>query len=327
MSVGEKNRFRIPLHNGPVRSLCWNGDELLDMAAGGTRFLLDGSTVRAGMHWAYRFDRTLVSSDRESAVIYETLGTKGLAIRGKTLVREINRSFYCAQAYEFPVAVFSLPDGGTAIAHCPEEYNRLEIEKLESGEKLTTRRGESPDFFHSRLQVSKDGAYLLSAGWLWHPLDRVKLFSLFEALKRPEHLDNPVAIDLPDELFEVNAAAFQGNDALLLVGKRESDNPEASFVATYDIEHGKLDLRSTLETEPGTIMPVGRDHFVGFFEHPQLFEISSGHKISSWPDINSGKQKSSIVNSQELPPPMALDPEGKRFAVADPRGITVIQLG
>ena len=325
MNCREIARFRIPLTKGPVRSLCWQNEELVDWAGGGTRFRLDGSTVSAGIYWAYRFDNAIMSHDGAYSVIYERQGTKGLVLRGNKFLREINRSFYHAQAYEYPIAILNFPDGLVGLAHCPEEYNRLEIEEIESGKRLTLRPGESPDFFHSRLQISTDGAYLLSAGWIWHPLDLVHLFSIHDALEHADHLDKPIPMNLPDELFAVNAAAFQSNDTLLLAGNAEdSDSP--TYVAEYRLKEGAIARKSVLHSVPGTIMPVGRDHFIGFYEHPKLFDIASGNVTQSWPELNSGKQKSSIV-WQEVPPPLALDAANKRFAVADANGITVIQLG
>jgi hypothetical protein len=299
---------------------------LVDWAGGGTRFLFDGSTVRAGVFFAYRFDRAAVSCNGEYVVVYEALGTKGLIVRGNKEVREINRSYYHAHVYEYPIALLDLPDGRTAIAHCPEAYNRLEIEEIESGRRLTSRPGESPDFFHSRLQVSPDGAYLLSAGWVWHPVDVVEIFPVREALNAPELLDQPLGIELPEEMFEVKGAAFQGNDSVLLVGNGDLEN-SPYVIGRYSITQSKIDVKSALETAPGTIMPVGRDHFVGFYEHPKLFEISSGKVILSWPELETGKQNSSILHHLGKIPPIALDPQRNRFAVAGPKGISVIQLG
>lgn len=328
MSLGEKSRFQISLPGWPVRSLCWQKDELVDWAGGGARFSLDGSTVRSSIRWAYHFDRAIASSNGNYQVIYEALGTKGLVLKGNKLIREISRSFYHADVYEFPVAILNLANGVVGLAHCPEEYNRLEIEEIESGIKLTARPGESPDFFHSRLQTSTDGKYLLSAGWVWHPLDCVQLFSIPDALNHPGHLDGSLPVDLPQELCGVSACVFQGNNSLLLAGRDEFKDKAAYYVAQYDIKEARIKTKSELQTLPGTIMPVGDDHFVGFYECPKLFEISSGKIIQSWPELDSGKQTSSIIAGNQAPlPPLALDPERHRFAVANPKSITVVQLG
>lgn len=324
----ETRRVKIPLARGPVRSLCWQNDDLVDWAGGGALFRLDGSSFQAGISWSYRFDAAVTSEDGKYSVIYERLGTKGLVLRENQCLREINRSFYHADIYEYPITLLNLPSGGVGLAHCPESYTRIEIDEIESGKRLTQRQrpGKPTDFFHSRLQVSPDGAYLVSAGWVWHPLDYVNLFSIHDALKDPEHLDNPISINLPDELFEIKAATFHGNDALLLVGRAEDDEAP-TYVAEYRLKDGVLARVRALESIPGTIMSVGPDHFIGFYEHPKLFEISSGKVIQSWPELNSGKQISSIWHPQTAPPPLALDAAGKRFAVAEPGGITVIQLG
>ena len=309
-----------------MRSLCWNGDELVDFVGGGTRFRLDGSTTRAVINWAYRFDSAITSRDGRYQMIYEKLGTKALVLRENKFVREINRSFYHAHVYEYPIAILDLPNDAVGLAHCPEDYNRLEIEEIESGNKLTLRPGKSPDFFHSKLNVSPDESYLLSAGWIWHPIDFVHLFSVSEALEHSEHLDEPISLNLPDEFFEINAATFQDDNTLLLTGNKEVDDSSASFVALYKIKEKKIEHMCSLDSMAGTIMPVGRDHFIGFYEHPKLFEIPTGKVIQSWPELVSGKQNSSIIWHADLPPPVAMDARGKRFAVADAKDITVIQL-
>lgn len=329
MSFGEKERFFIPIKgHRPVRSLCWQGNELVDWVAGGTRFQLDGSITPARVIFAYSFDRAIATKDGTFAILYQVLGTKGLIISGAKVIREINRSFYHACTYEYPVTVFELPDGKPVLVHCPDDYNKIEIEELESGKRLTRREGEAQDFFHSRLQVSPDGKYLLSAGWIWHPLDRIQLFLLAEGLKTPAILDQYAELELPEEVFEVHAASFQGNDAVIVVGDSagESDKPGA-FLVRYDLTKKKTDLVTSLEEEPGAIMPLGNDYVIGFYEHPKLFELPSGKVVRRWPELKTGNQNSSIIHHVKKIPPFAFDADGKRFAVADENGITVILLG
>src|SRR5688572_1291806 len=100
MSLTEKGRRVIPLER-PVGSLCWDGDELVDWVGGGTRFYLTGGSKESRVFFGYRFDRAVLSPDRRFAVIYEACGTKGLVICGNEYTREINRSYYCANAYEY----------------------------------------------------------------------------------------------------------------------------------------------------------------------------------------------------------------------------------
>jgi hypothetical protein len=76
--------------------------------------------------------------------------------------------------------------GRALVAHCPASYRQLHIDDADSGERLTTTgRREAHDFFHSRLEVSPDGRYLLSAGWFWHPWEALMLFEVDEATHEP----------------------------------------------------------------------------------------------------------------------------------------------
>jgi len=60
VSIFVKERVEIPLQTG-VRSLCWDGDELVDWASGGTRFSLSGQQTDSNVYFAYRFDRAVLS--------------------------------------------------------------------------------------------------------------------------------------------------------------------------------------------------------------------------------------------------------------------------
>lgn len=173
-----------------VRSLVWDGDVLIDWVAGGARYGLDGEVAAADVCYAYPFDAAVALPSSGFAVIYTRLGTKGLVLQdGKTL-REINRSFYRADVYEYPIALFRLASGRAVMAHCPQDYCQLDIEDLATGELLTRSSARKPDdIFHSRLAASPDGRFLLSAGWLWHPVDCVGLYDIEQALADPTHLD------------------------------------------------------------------------------------------------------------------------------------------
>ena len=205
----------------PVESLCWSGDSLIDWVSGGIQYHLDGRIDDPCVRFAYRFDSAVMSPDGRYAVLYEALGTKGLLLREGKILRELNRSFYHANTYEYPIALYTFPSGRTLLAHCPDEYCQLEIEDAETGQRLTQRKSQSPDIFHSRLQFSRDGRYLLSAGWVWHPLDVVHVYDVTRALESPESLDELTPLELGDWGCELHSAAFGENDTLFL----NSDDP------------------------------------------------------------------------------------------------------
>ena len=237
---------RVIIPAGNVQSLCWQGDALVDWAGGAERYRLDGTSLGRSVSYSYRFDRAVTSPNGQYAVIYEVLGTKGLVLKDGRILREINRSFYHANVYEYPVVLFDLPDGRTVLAHCPDEYNTLEIEDAETGERLTERTDKSADFFHSRLSVSPGGQYLMSAGWIWHPFDYASLFDIAEALTRPESLDVSPDWRMVASGTEITNAAFAGFDTVLVT------SADAYYDADDEDEEGggKLILR------PGPAWPV-----------------------------------------------------------------------
>jgi hypothetical protein len=117
-------------------------------------------------------DAACATPDGRFAAVYERVGTKALLLRDGGILRELNRSYYQAKAYEYPICIWWNGDHRPLIAHCPEEYCRIDIEDAESGACLNTARTR-----------------LLSAGWVWHPLDSVMYFDIVEALHNSKHLD------------------------------------------------------------------------------------------------------------------------------------------
>ncbi|HTD85347.1 MAG TPA: hypothetical protein VK850_02125, partial [Candidatus Binatia bacterium] len=133
--------------------------------------------------------------------------------------------------------------------------------------------------------------------------------------------------ELPDPPFEINHATFRSDDVLLLVGDSADTTLPKAHLAGYSLGERKVLFSTPMEAIPGTIMPAGPEHVVGFYGHPKLFENCSGKVVHEWPELKSGQQNSSIMHHHDPIPPLALDPMKKRFAVADEKQITVIQLG
>lgn len=325
-----------------VRSLCWRGDELVDWVGGGRSFALDGKERPRAVNYAYRFDAATASPDGRFAVIYERLGTKGLLLDNGKIVRELNRSFYSAHAYEYPVALFPDSTGRLLLAHCPTDYCRIEFDDIETGCTLTASNQRKPaDFFHSRLAASPNGKRFVSAGWIWHPWNAVVCFEIAQALADPQHLDRGEIVR-PNSGYEEASACWLDDDRLVVGGSAEVENlgdddevavePNLSprGLAVYDVAQGACLRALQLDEPPGVVFAAGPDHILSLYRHPKLIELTTGKQLHVWTELNSGLQDGSIVwglKDEAKPPPMAFDPVHKRFAIVNGDNITVIEFG
>lgn len=328
--------YRIPAQN--VNSLCWHNQHLIDWIGGGNVYYLDGSMQRRPVSYGYRFDAAIVSPSGELAVLYERLGTKGLVLHHGQILREINRSYYHADAYEYPVTFVQLENGRELLVHCPEEYCQIDIEDAQTGERLTSSTVRKPaDFFHSRLVCSPSNKWLLSAGWVWHPWDVIELYDIQQVLANPTLLDsNSMA---PRTAAEIYAAAFSDADTLVLLTSDETNDEEDNdddsdalwragprSIAYYDLNTHQYQSIVRAAEVVGKLMPIGRNYVVGFYEHPKLFDATTGKVIHRWPDLATGTQTSSIIWGIDRVPPIAIDTVHKRFAVAGTDTITVVEI-
>jgi hypothetical protein len=324
-----------------IRSLCWRGDQLIDWVGGGRAFASDGTERPARVSYAYRFDAATAWPDGRFAVIYERLGTKGLLLHDGRIVRELDRSFYHAGAYECPVALFNDPEGRVLLAHCPGSYCRVELEEVETGRPLAASTDRKPsDFFHSRLAASPHGKRLLSAGWIWHPLSLVVSFDVAKALADPSHLDggDPLSRAFNPFLAEESSACWLDDDCIAVAASAEPEQDEVEGdveprlrprgLAVYDVTNRTCLRAFQFDEPPGTILPLGTHDVLSLYRHPKLVDLSTGKVIHVWTELQSGLQDGSIIwglDGDARPPPMAVDPAGKRFAIVNRDVVTIIE--
>ncbi len=301
-----------------VKSLCWKGDDLVDHI-GLNIFSLNGELSFGKISWGSLLDSSISLFDGNYTVLFQRYGTKGLVLKDDELIREISRSYYCAEAYEFPVAIFTY-NNKICLAHCPEEYNILEIEDFVTGERLTAKGRESHDFFHSRLEVSPNGKYLLSAGWVWHPVDMIEIYDLTD-------ISNPQWFNLYHNetlnLFEINSATFLNDKVVVITGNEEEESQK--FIYSYDVEKEEVLTKAKLSEVAGNLMAIDENFVLGFFEHPKLINISSGKIEEKWTEIESGKQNSSIKGQEEKFPIIAKDLANNRVAIANKDFIHILE--
>ena len=323
-----------------IRSLSWRGIELVDWVSGGRAFATDGTERPAKRLYGYRFDAATASPDGRYAVIYERLGTKGLLLHDGHIVRELDRSFNFADTYEYPIALFNDADGRVLLAHCPGDHRRVELEEAETGRPLTASVERNPsDFFHSRLAASPRGKRLLSAGWVWHPLNVVAWFDIAKALTDPHHLDNSDA--LPHSFnpgrIEESSACWLDDDCMAVATSAEPEQDDVEDdggpqlcprgLAVYDLSKRVCLLAFQFDEPPGTILALGKRYVLSLYRHPKLIDLSTGKIVHIWTELQSGLQDGSITwgpDDDAKPPPMAFDATGRRFAIVNGDTVTVI---
>ena len=329
------------IEHSDARSLVWQGDALVDWASGGDVISLDGTVRRAQIEMPGGLDAAVATPDGEWAVAYAYRGRTGVLFRNGQIVRELPRAEYHAADYMYPMCVWRDANGRALLAHCPREYDTIDIEVAETGELLTDDENRQPtDFFHSRLQVSPNGRWLLSAGWVWHPWDAVTWFDVAASLSDPTQLDG----NEYDQEFvsvggdtEMSFGTWRADSTLLIATSgEESLNadedeelpriPVANGVAVYDLDESVWLHGLRLRHPPGYVMPVGSEHLVSLWEHPRLYRLRDGALLYEWSDVGTGTMMSSIIVGDWQLPVFAVDVGGARLAIAAADRITVIQL-
>jgi hypothetical protein len=311
-----------------IRSLCWRGDELVDWVGGGRAFALDGTETPRAVYYPFRFDAATASPDGRIAVIYERLGTKGLVFRDGEILREINRSYYQANSYEYPVTLFHEPGGQLLLAHCPNAYNQVDLEVADTGKVLTASDDRKPsDCFHSRFAASPNGKRLLSAGWVWHPMDVVEHFDVTRALADPHHLDH--GDHVPDSGPEESSACWLNDDTIIVCSVPEpideSDDRQISLEA-FDLAKKQRLHKIQLSEAPGKMFSVGPNHILSLYRHPKVIDLATAQVVHTWANLDSGQRTSSLLLDETMTlPSFAFDPIRHRFAIANSDQITVIE--
>ncbi|WP_406443002.1 hypothetical protein OHB00_42050 [Streptomyces sp. NBC_00631] len=322
----------IPVKSAP-KSLLWDGDELVSGVGGGRRWGRDRVERTAPFAWSFPFDTGVASASGRYSAVYQERGTKGVLLEGERVVRELNRSYYRAPDYDYPLALGALTDGREVVVHCPDEYNVLQIEDAASGERLTGGGREPQDVFHSRLGLSPDGRYLLSVGWFWHPFGTALVYDTALALSEPGSLDGEGLLPSAAVMSgEVTAGCWLDADRLVLAaGAEEWDDEEAAglpprHLGVWSVSAGRWLHRSPVAgAEPGVLLLPRGDQVISFPGHPRLLDPATGRVVAEWPEV--GVPAKSACFGRHVPTPVAaLHPDGTRLAVATAEGIALITL-
>lgn len=311
-------------------TLDWFGNKPVDWNSAGTVYTFDGKTEQLQQfHFGTPFDTSITSACGHYVLLYEKLGTKGLLLKDGEIAREINRSYYHADAYEFP-AVFFNWNSRTYLAHCPAEYCRLEFEDVETGEILTNILTREPrDIFHSRLEVSPDNKFLLSKGWFWHPFDTINLFDIEACIHNPCLLDNGNSVS--NVTAELCSASFIDNDRILIYASNEEPMNDEEVepilpqcLAIWDFKKDQVIHSVKMDTPMGNVFAIDENTCWDLFEYPKIIDLLTGKVLAKAEEIKSGKQSSSIIHHIKDLPKVAYNRKTKQMAIATGNVIEVL---
>lgn len=284
----------------PVKphTLGWNGNQLVCFENGEQYYPEYDSyptwrdmPERIGYSFGGQFDRAITSPDARYILLYTNLGTKGLLLRSPNeLIREV----------------------------------------IETGEIVTMHQDRKPqDFFHSRLEVSPEGRYLISKGWVWHPIDMITFYTIEDCLKNPLLLDECVHIKTQDEEanekefgddFEFSSASFLNDQRLLVV------TPGAnSTLYWWDMNNSKVIRKLKTEDQLGDLLAIDERKAWDLFYHPKLIDLDKGKIEWQEESINSGNQNSSIIHDLQLPP-IAWNRKTSKLAIGGENKVEILTL-
>ncbi|RAJ00285.1 hypothetical protein LX64_03987 [Chitinophaga skermanii] len=289
----------------------WRGEQLVCFENGQQYYpTYDNYPTWRGMgkNMAYEFGqlftRAITSPCGYYALIYTNFGTKGLLLQlPNRIIREVNRSYYYADTYEYPAAFFEY-EGRTYLAHCPVNYNCLEFEDVITGEIVSHHIDRDPtDYFISRLEVSSNGHYLLTNGWHWHPVDVARYYDIKACMENPLLLDDAKFIETNTDMdenddsttaresdIEFTSAGFIDNNTVLT-------SAPGKELLWWDMISTTITRRIQTDAPIGNIIPINAQYTWDVYEYPKLIDLSTGAVIWQDETIDSGKQDSSIASN------------------------------
>ena len=313
---------------GFLKTICWTDDAIVDWA-GGVSYSLDGKKKQLGQYsYAFNFDGSIASSDGQYVFINQKLGTKGLLLKKGELLREINRSYYCANAYEYPAAFVTIK-GVTYLIHCPLAYNRLDFENVETGELITDISTRKPtDVFHSRLEINPANTFLMSKGWHWHPLDVVEVFNIDDCIKNPSLLDESTLT--PNIGVEICTASFI-NDTKILIGTSDEafDDENLSLplkhIAIWDIGSNEVTNAVKVKGEFGNLYSINDKFAWDTYKFPKIINTQTGEIVDKDESVYSGEQNSSMIGGDKLKfPQIVFNRQTKQLAIKGHEKIEIL---
>lgn len=283
------------------QTIAWVEDKIVDWVRSKSYGASASKFPQIQLELDFPFDRAITSTDGEYAFVYQVLGTNGVLLKNGEPLREISRSDYCATVYEYP-AVFVAVNGITYLVHCPVAYNQLDFENVETGELVTNVLVRQPsDVFHSRLEISPEGGYLMSRGWCWHPWDVIKVFDIQACLSNPLLLDESEF--RANTYTELCSATFISETSILLGASNEEpmDDEEPlpvppGYIARWNFIEDKYSTAIKVGGAFGNLFAIDEHRAWDMFKYPKIIGLDTGQVIDKLETLNTGLQCSSIIH-------------------------------
>ncbi len=201
----------------------------------------------------------------------------------------------------------------------PNSYSQL-ILKCETGELVTNVLSRKPsDIFHSRLEVSDSGEYLMSKGWVWHPLDVINVFQIRDCFENPVLLDD-VDHGFPNVGSEICTASFIDDSKILIGSSNEIvDNeklfnlPSKSF-AIWNFSKNTFSHQNKPDFDFGNVFSINEKLCWDIYRFPKIVDLTTGQIIDRAENIYSGEQKSSLLFDVDKQPQISFDKNKQRLA-------------
>ncbi len=312
---------RVTIKQTPdIQTLDWVGSRLVDWYHPRLRVVEDRVEMDRCeiLGWG---DIACSSNDGTYAVLLKELGTKGLLLKNGEILREIDRSYEHSDVHSYPAAFFEY-ENRTYLAHCPRNACQLDFEDVESGEILTrTVARYKNDHYHSRLDVSPDNQYLLSNGWVWHPIEIVELFSVEECFKNPALLDQ--GLTPKNVSVEICSAAFINNNTILLCSSdfdhlSDAEDPgriPANSLARWNFKEDFMSEPVTIDEPIGGVYPIDTETCWDTYGHPKIINLNTGVVVDRCTEIQSGERQGAMIGHLAGLPKIAFDRVSKQLAI------------
>ena len=201
----------------------------------------------------------------------------------------------------------------------------------EINKQVTDDQDRNPsDYFHSRLEISPNGKYLMSKGWFWHPWNDIRLFDIRKCFDSPEELDKSEIY--PNVGTEICTASFIDENKVLIGSSDEEEmndelleNLPQKHIAIWDIELNQISKPIKIQSEFGNLFAINEKFAWDLFKFPKIIDLETGEIVDKDESLASGLQKSSIIHHIDKLPKVAFNRQTKQIAITKDENIEILE--